>query len=107
MTQLADAVVTADEQLVTAVQIRGTPEVTSIDTLMKRFAPGDTGHVRTYATMSPEGDYALLGLVGEGSMGQILIAKDHDLKRKVAFKQMSEAYAHEEGLLQRFLAEDG
>ncbi len=91
------------EQLIEILTVRGRPEVTRVKVLKKQFS--DDNRQRTYATMSPAGAYALLGMIGEGSMGQILVGKDYDLKRKVAFKQMSEALAHEEGLLQRFVAE--
>jgi eukaryotic-like serine/threonine-protein kinase len=92
------------EQLLEIVSIRGRPEVTQVTELRHRLA-SDVPTQRTYAAMSPEGTYALLGVIGEGSMGQVLIGKDHDLKRKVAFKQIPEAFAEEDGLLQRFLAE--
>jgi len=92
------------EEMLAIVRIRGRPEVTDVQDLRNRMASGESKE-RTYAAVSPEGTYALLGLIGEGSMGQILIGKDYDLKRKVAFKQLPETLAQEETLLQRFLAE--
>ena len=92
------------EEMLDVVRIRGRPEVTDVRDLRDRLASEEAGQ-RTYAAVSPEGTYALLGLIGEGSMGQVLIGKDYDLKRKVAFKQLPEALASDERLLQRFLAE--
>jgi len=32
--------------------------------------------------------YAMLGVLGKGAMGEVLVAKDVDLRRKVAYKRM-------------------
>jgi eukaryotic-like serine/threonine-protein kinase len=93
------------EQLMAALWVRGVPDVSDYDDIMSRFDGVGAGAQRTFAKMSPEGAFALLEVVGEGSMGQVFIAKDHDLRRKVAFKTMSEAYKRDPSLLRRFIAE--
>jgi serine/threonine protein kinase len=51
------------------------------------------------------GRYDFVGHVGEGAMGQVLLAEDLDLNRKVAFKQMSEETAQQTQLASKFYAE--
>ncbi len=85
-----------------ALRLRGRPELSDPDSLRKQRSEGDAA---TFVPRSPEGGYALLGKVGEGSMGRVFVAKDHDLHRKVAFKQMSATYAKDPRLKTRFLNE--
>ncbi|HHO49376.1 MAG TPA: hypothetical protein ENK18_00530 [Deltaproteobacteria bacterium] len=92
------------DQLVAALRLRGRPELTDIRTLDLRIQ-GRGSSERTYATMSPAGQYALLGRIGFGAMGEVLVGKDHDLKRKVAYKRLTEKYRREDAVRQRFLAE--
>ncbi|PKL77049.1 MAG: hypothetical protein CVV27_07210 [Candidatus Melainabacteria bacterium HGW-Melainabacteria-1] len=57
------------------------------------------------AGVSRQPRYDLLGTVGEGAMGEILLARDHELRRKVAFKKIHSEMAANHGVLQRFLTE--
>lgn len=49
--------------------------------------------------------YNVLGTVGQGAMGEILLARDQELRRKVAFKQIHTNMATNHKVLQRFLTE--
>jgi serine/threonine-protein kinase len=49
--------------------------------------------------------YSVLGFVGEGGMGQIHVAKDLSLRRKVALKQLKEEAAKMEEAVTRFVNE--
>ncbi|MEZ5584570.1 MAG: hypothetical protein R3F37_19020 [Candidatus Competibacteraceae bacterium] len=49
--------------------------------------------------------YDLLGRLSAGAMGEIQVAKDRDLRRKVAYKQLLEGVEAVPGLPQRFLLE--
>ena len=92
------------EQLTKGLKLRVSIEVGDVDEVVAR-ARGEAAHLRTYAQMSPQGHYALLGRLGEGSTALVFAAKDHDLKRKVAFKALAGRYAEDEVVRQRFLAE--
>ena len=91
------------EQLAELLRQRGDLEVTSHRAVLRKRE--GTEPQRTFSAMSPQGSYALLGLIAEGSMGEVWIAKDHDLKRKVAFKLMSAPLQRDEMLLRRFVQE--
>ena len=92
------------EQLSRVLKLRVSIEVGDVDEVVAR-ARGEAEHLRTYAQMSPQGHYALLGRLGEGSTAMVYAAKDHDLKRKVAYKQLVGRYADDDVVRQRFLAE--
>jgi len=92
------------EELSRVLKLRVSIEVGDVDEVVAR-ARGEADHLRTYAQMSPQGHYALLGRLGEGSTALVYAAKDHDLKRKVAYKQLVGRYADDETVRQRFLAE--
>ncbi len=92
------------EELSRVLKLRMSIEVGDVDEVVAR-ARGEADHLRTYAQMSPQGHYALLGRLGEGSTALVYAAKDHDLKRKVAYKQLVGRYADDETVRQRFLAE--
>ncbi|MGV3522907.1 MAG: protein kinase domain-containing protein [Candidatus Sericytochromatia bacterium] len=49
--------------------------------------------------------YNMLGSVGQGAMGEILLAQDQGLRRKVAFKQIHTTMAANPKISQRFLTE--
>lgn len=49
--------------------------------------------------------YAMLGLVGEGGMGEVHVAKDLELRRKVALKQLKPRAAEQPAVVDRFLNE--
>ncbi len=49
--------------------------------------------------------YSLLGRINAGAMGEIQLAKDRDLRRKVAYKQLLAGVEAMPGLTQRFLLE--
>jgi len=71
-------------------------EVGTVETWKSRTAAGhDTmvGDNNAGGETSARGDsgerrYAVLGMLGKGSMGEVLVAKDVDLRRKVAYKRM-------------------
>ena len=90
------------EHLGQALRIRGLPELSNPSALRLRRIEGDSA---TFVPRSPEQGYALLGKVGEGSMGRVFVAKDRDLHRKVAFKQISQEYVSDDRLRTRFLNE--
>lgn len=90
------------ENLGQALRIRGLPELSNPSALRLRRIEGDSA---TFVPRSPEQGYALLGKVGEGSMGRVFVAKDRDLHRKVAFKQISQEYVSDDRLRTRFLNE--
>ena len=46
--------------------------------------------------------YQIIALVGSGGMGQVYLAEDTRLKRKVAIKVLSASRIHHEGALRRF-----
>ena len=92
------------KELSEVLKLRVSIEVGDVDEVVAR-AKGETEHLRTYAQMSPLGHYAMLGRLGEGSTALVFAAKDYDLKRKVAYKQLVGRYADDEVVRQRFLAE--
>jgi serine/threonine protein kinase len=49
--------------------------------------------------------YELLGLVGRGAMGDVFVARDQALLRKVAFKRLSPALAQKPNMAARFFNE--
>lgn len=53
----------------------------------------------------PSLSYEFLGEVGQGGMGEILLAKDKHLLRTVAFKRLHDEYAHKPEVLEQFLNE--
>jgi len=91
-------------QLAEALTLRVGLDVGTVDQVVAH-ARGDTKQRLTYASMSPNGHYALLGSLGEGSTGYVQVAKDHDLRRKVAYKGLTGRYANDDTVRQRFLAE--
>lgn len=71
--------------------------------------PGDCRSVGGFglaATSDPASSrYSLLGRINAGAMGEIQLAKDRDLRRKVAYKQLLAGIEAMPGLTQRFLLE--
>ena len=51
------------------------------------------------------GHYVIIKKLGEGGMGQVLLAEDPRLKRRVALKVLPEALANDPARLQRFQRE--
>lgn len=49
--------------------------------------------------------YDMVLMVGEGAMGQVFLARDVDLLRKVAYKKLHDKVAVDRGVLSRFLKE--
>lgn len=49
--------------------------------------------------------YSMLGKLGEGAMGEIVMARDQDLQRKVAYKKILPSMAKNNKVLQGFLTE--
>ncbi|MCB9676061.1 MAG: protein kinase [Alphaproteobacteria bacterium] len=52
-----------------------------------------------------EAHYEFTGLVGEGAMGSVHLAKDKILHRKIAYKEMSDEIAEQPALASKFAAE--
>ncbi len=52
-----------------------------------------------------ENPLLMMGLIGEGSMGKIHLAKDLGLRRKVAFKELKPEVAGRGDIVERFLSE--
>lgn len=49
--------------------------------------------------------YAIIETLGQGGMGEVLLAIDKRLKRRVAIKRIRSEYAHSRSAVQRFLTE--
>ncbi len=49
--------------------------------------------------------YSIIGTLGEGGMGQVLVARDNDLRRKVAVKTLRPQLVGEPKIVGRFLGE--
>ncbi|MGE3725605.1 MAG: protein kinase, partial [Candidatus Sericytochromatia bacterium] len=49
--------------------------------------------------------YALLGTVGAGAMGEVLLARDQDLRRKVAYKKVHSGLISNRKVVDRFFTE--
>jgi serine/threonine protein kinase len=89
-----------EQQLVRALRVRLRPELTVASNLEP-----SARRVGADPESSPSGQYALLGVVGSGAHGRVWVAKDRDLRRKVAWKQL-DSDAGADGLRrQRFVAE--
>lgn len=72
--------------------------------------PGDCRSVGGFGLAATSSDlassrYSLLGRINAGAMGEIQLAKDRDLRRKVAYKQLLAGIEAMPGLTQRFLLE--
>lgn len=50
-------------------------------------------------------DYEILSLLGKGGMGEVYLARDSKLQRKVAIKLLPELYSTDKGLLDRLQSE--
>jgi serine/threonine protein kinase len=68
--------------------------------LLKIFAPPKSSE-----ELGRMGDYAILGLLGEGGMGAVFVAEDPLLKRRVALKVMRPEVAADSKARNRFLRE--
>ena len=90
------------QQLTEALTLRVGLEVGTVSDAVAH-ARGDSKQRLTYASMSPNGLYALLGSLGEGSTGYVQVAKDHDLRRKVAYKGLTGRFANDDVV--RFLTQ--
>src|SRR5262249_39942681 len=64
---------------------------------------GDNGDART--PQPPGTRYSLLSCLGKGAMGEVHVARDEDLLRKVAYKRMVPEVAQSRALAERFFSE--
>jgi serine/threonine protein kinase len=94
------AVIT-DEQLSKGLRIRLRPELLHVSVLEDPSQwtppPGEE--------TSPGGQYAFLGVIGQGAMGAVWVAKDRSLCRKVAFKELDADRGAQYVARQRFVSE--
>jgi tRNA A-37 threonylcarbamoyl transferase component Bud32 len=60
---------------------------------------------RTVLKLDPEGRFQFLGKLAAGAMGEIHIARDRDLQRKVAVKRMTDKVKRSQTLSARFYTE--
>jgi len=104
------------DQIELSVEARDT-----LTTLFPRKTPGDSGTLVEYlpmgdATANPPsgggpngeagtGGFTIMGTLGTGAMGEVYLAKDEDLHRVVAFKQMTTAIVDQPVLSSRFRSE--
>ena len=63
------------------------------------------GEDRAPIERSSDARYELLGMIGQGGMGKVSLAYDHDLKRRVAFKVLKESDLIKPAMVRRFLEE--
>ena len=84
---------------------RGTLVLKSLQTISEDVFDSDTPPLATEASEEPDEHYTYLGKVGEGAMGEIQIARDHILQRKVAIKRMHANISHRGSMAARFLCE--
>ncbi len=93
----------------------GNVEVTVVagpDLLPTRVVAADQGTVWAETT-EPQGsgeppcppDLDLLGMIGEGAMGQVLLARDRALRRRVAYKRLRAELTQQREIAHRLLAE--
>lgn len=85
-------------------------EFTSLDQLEATFClPTSETDENSRQASSDEGflpsSYEMLLMVGEGAMGQVFLARDQDLLRKVAYKRLHEKVSLNPEVLGRFLRE--
>jgi serine/threonine-protein kinase len=71
----------------------------------RRAGPTNRGSSRSAVYETFRTRFDLLGQIGAGSMGEVLLAKDQDLRRKVAYKRLRAELTTQPELAQRFLAE--
>ena len=93
----------------------GNVEVTVVagpDFLPTRVVPADQGTVRAETTEPQDSgeppcppDLDLLGMIGEGAMGQVLLARDRALRRRVAYKRLRAELTQQREIAHRLLAE--
>ena len=81
-----------------SLHTKGGPKLSSIDNFLKIGEHDESGEgVRRR--------YSPLGQLAGGSMGQIYVARESDLNRKVAFKQIARKLGEHQGLVRRFVQE--
>jgi serine/threonine-protein kinase len=71
----------------------------------KGFRPPGGFGIAALPSEAESSRYNLLGRLSAGAMGEIQLAKDRDLRRKVAYKQLLAGIEAVPGLAQRFLLE--
>lgn len=74
------------------------------DTLLKTKPPFDLPATEK-TREAPKRRYRVLGTAGKGGMGTVHVAKDLDLMRRVALKELDAGPARQTGVLGRFLRE--
>src|SRR5687767_9018492 len=65
----------------------------------------DNSHARHSASGNMIGRYEVISLIGSGGMGDVYLARDKKLDRKVAIKVLNEKYEKQEANIERFIQE--
>lgn len=74
-------------------------------TLATPASSESSGSQRVTGSLNRDHKYAMLGTVGQGAMGEILLALDQALQRKVAYKKVHAAMASNQKVMGRFYTE--
>lgn len=90
-----------DQNLITSTHFQTLHTHTQIDLTTMPIEEAESDFVYE----KPETPHELLGKIGEGAMGQIHLAKETDLRRKVAFKSLHEKVSQDQAVLAAFLNE--
>jgi eukaryotic-like serine/threonine-protein kinase len=81
-------------------------ELTQLSDLEGTQASADTSDLLANGSdKQPKEKYAMLGTVGSGAMGEILLLRDQELRRKVAYKKIHASMSSNRKVMDRFFTE--